>query len=252
MHEASDHIGVLGYSFRTRPSKDGWVALDGMVRNAPFKPHSNYYKNLKDMFTQVRRREGSCVVVGADDAPHFPLVWTNKPVAIARYNNKYLTPREVNIVHLIGKFAVISSCIVIELCQEDVVSLDEYLSKFWIPWCFLWVSSSSVLPSCIVLYVRWQRLPYRSGGIGGTKSKPHMGKLVSPIVIMRASLSKGRRGKSNNNFLTRPMLSPRNREKKGSLVAAGGWVVPPTSGEVGAQRFLDGEAPPPKSSVEWL
>lgn len=108
-------VEVFFSFYAIRLSKGCWVTLDGMVRKAPFKPHSNYYNNFKDKFSQVRGLEGSRIVVGTDGVPLFPLAWTDKLEAIVGYDDKYLTHRMTIIVLLLKKFEVMDSCTMIEL-----------------------------------------------------------------------------------------------------------------------------------------
>lgn len=124
-------MGVFFSFYPTRPStKEGWVTLGGLLGNAPFKSHSNHYKNWKDMFARVRGREDSQIVVGANDAYLFPLAWTDKLLTIARYEYKYLTSIKEKMVRLLKKFEVMESRIMIEQWHEDADPLNKYMRKF--------------------------------------------------------------------------------------------------------------------------
>lgn len=112
----SPTVGVFFSFYPTRPStKEGWVTLDGLLGNAPFKPYSNHYKNWKNMFARVRGREDSQIVVGADDAYLFPLAWTDKLLVIMGYKYKYLPFIKENMVRLLEKFEVMESRTVVQL-----------------------------------------------------------------------------------------------------------------------------------------
>ncbi|KAI5385414.1 hypothetical protein KIW84_072130 [Lathyrus oleraceus] len=81
---------------------------------------------LKDTFVIIRGENNSLLVtIGVDDAPKFPLVWTNNPPVINGYNYTCLTACEAQVVLTLDGFKVMQSYIVIILDQED----DEFFEK---------------------------------------------------------------------------------------------------------------------------
>lgn len=108
-------ISVFFSFYTTIPKKGSWVSLNGLSGKALYASHSNHYKNWKENFACMRGRRDSHEILGADEAPHFPLSWMNDPVEIMIYDKKYFTLEEAGIIRLLGKFEVMDTRVVIKL-----------------------------------------------------------------------------------------------------------------------------------------
>lgn len=67
---------------------------------------------------------------------------------IAKYDYKYLTSSEAKMVHLLEKFNIMKSRVVINRCQEGDNSLNEYLSK--IGHCYTFIG---IFWQCVTLFI---------------------------------------------------------------------------------------------------
>lgn len=108
---------LYGCSFHSMPldlPQKRVATLRSLLGKILFKPYSNHHKNQKDKFIQRKGQQGSQVVVEVDGTPLFPLAQTNKLVANAECDYKYITSGEAQMICLLEKLNIMESCVVID------------------------------------------------------------------------------------------------------------------------------------------